>query len=244
MFRQLCDYFLTEVQVDGYLYVPFKKDELSEEVLKDIKEFKSLSASKYKNKKFVIVFHGETDLSTLPPKTKIYILGHGANISPNQRHDSAIDKVNVSYDEIKHLPVPEWAYAIYGGKKAISIDTVAERMIKDGLLKTNNIIIKLWFCDPNNRAFAIAKRFIQNFEAYPNIFRVDFYFNRILYSPTIWSGEMHKWARNEKTDELTRASEIKESLFSGKNQKTKSNEDEINQADQSNKNTKGWVDKV
>ncbi|ARG97674.1 hypothetical protein [Legionella micdadei] len=200
--------------VNGYLYVPFNENELSLAVIKDINLFKYRSESIYKKKDLIILYHNECDLSTLPPNAKIYVMGHGIDCHPDRKKSSVLENQDLPYDEVKHLPFCDWAYAVSGGKKAITIDDIAERMIADGLLSTDYLNIKLWFCDVNNKAYAIAKRFVEHFHGYLNTFKIDYYPNNSLYSPSIREHEMHKWARNEKTGQVVRASIIRQSLFS------------------------------
>ncbi|WP_454781691.1 hypothetical protein [Legionella sp. WA2022007384] len=210
--NNICNYLKTPI--DGYIYVPFKEDEISENVKKDIQTFRDNSASRFKNKNFIILFHNQCDLSTIAPNTKIYVLGHGIDCHPDRKLSSVLNNPNLPYEELKYLPFHEWVYAVSGGKKVITIDDISKRMIADGLTKTDSIIIKLWFCDPSNKAYIIARRFLEGFANYSNSLRVDYYENKILYSPAIRDGEMRKWARDEKTNQVVRASSIRESLFS------------------------------
>ncbi|WP_182351810.1 hypothetical protein [Legionella sp. PC1000] len=200
------------------------ENEISEKMRKDIQTFRDNSASRFKNKNFVILYHNTCDLANLAPNTKIYVLGHGIDCYPDRKLSSTLDNPNLPYEELKHLPFHDWAYTVSGGKKAITIDEISKRMIADGLTKTDSITIKLWFCDPSNKAYIIARRFVEGFANYSNSLRVDYYENKILYSPTIRDGEMHKWARDEKTGQVVRASSIRASLFS----KNHSDENETN----------------
>ncbi|WP_454785071.1 hypothetical protein [Legionella sp. WA2024007413] len=212
VFDNICNHYLKN-PVDGYIYVPFREDELSEKVKKDIQTFKNNNASRFKNKNFIILLHNQCDLSTLPPNTKIYVLGHGIDCHPDRKLSSVLDNPNLPYEELKHLPFHDWPYCVSGGKKAVTVEDISKRMIADGITQTDNITIKLWFCDPNNKAYIMAKRFLEGFADYPTSIRVDYYENKILYSPCIREGEMHKWARNETTTLVERASSIRESLF-------------------------------
>ncbi|CDZ77186.1 hypothetical protein BN59_01468 [Legionella massiliensis] len=206
------NYFYGREPADGYLYVPFKQDELSEKTLDDIKTFKK--NSKHQGKKFKILYHEHCDLTSLPINSTIYVLGHGLDCEPGGKSFARMTNPALAYDLVKHLPFHDWAYSISGGKAAIPIDEVANRMIADGALNTDYANIKLWFCDVNDKALSIAKRFMEHFENYATPLKVDYYPNHMLTNPLIKDGEMHKWGRNEETKEVVRPSTIRQSLFS------------------------------
>lgn len=196
------------------IYIPFTRDELCADTVKNIEEFTTNSASKGEH--LIELYHGECNLSCLSKNSKIYVLGHGLDVQPNRKWSVAIADDKLPYDQLKHLPFYQWAYSITGGKNAISIDTVAERMIADGLLESDHLKIKLFFCDLNNKAEIIAKNFLSNFKDCNNSFTVDYYPNHNLYNPNEWNGKIHKWAIDNSTGNLVRASSIKQSFFSKK----------------------------
>lgn len=201
-----------------YIYVPFRKDEVSQDYIDSVIEFQETSI-KNKEKKFIIIWYGECSLFNLPDNSNTYVMGHGIELSPDSMYNSALTSLKIPYSKLKSMPFFDWAYSIYGGKGVISIDTVAKRMIDDGILGTNNITIKLYFCDPNYKAYAIAKRFISHFSDYENNFRVDYYMGKDLYNPYKLGSEVHKFAyKDEKADPKgpVRASLIRKSLFNNK----------------------------
>lgn len=198
--------------VSHYLYVPFISSELSDEVIADIEDFKKGGA--LQRKEYTILYHSYCDLSQLEKNAKVFVLGHGIDLSPDRKLSVAIRELEDNYELVKHLPYSDWSYSISGGAKAISIDTVAQRMIFDGLLKSDQINIKLWFCDENHKAYFMAKRFLDNFENITNDFRVDYYFNKLLRSPRLINGKRYKAAYDPKTSQSVKASSIKQSLFS------------------------------
>lgn len=202
--------YIQNKPVSGYLYVPFTKDELTDTVKKSIEEFKDHSSKIY-----TIIYYQQFDLSQLPEGTKIYIMGHGLDISPNRNKFTLLNDPKLPYEELQNLLFSDWSYSISGGKQAISIDTIAKRIKEDGLLNANNIHMKLWNCDPNNKAHAIAKRFIDHFKDSQNTYRVDYYLNRFLTNPLIKDGHLHKWASIETGNPVgtVRASAIRQSLF-------------------------------
>ncbi|WP_193786695.1 hypothetical protein, partial [Legionella israelensis] len=178
----------------------------------EVKIFKE-NNNELKGKNFKILRYGECDLSSLPRNSKLYVLGHGNNVNPNRMWCSTIADPTVPYSAIKHLPFDDWGYAVSAGKKFISIDTVAHRMKEDGLSESNNLSVKLWFCDPYYKAYAIAKRFIEHFKDSGVNLRVDYYLNRLLYTLTIKDGQIHKWARNAEYGNVNRASSVRKSLY-------------------------------
>lgn len=212
MLRKFFELF-NEKESNRYLYVPFKQEEMSEEFVTNVKEFKKHSESIHKNKSFTILYAGECHLSVLSPYSKVYVLGHGIDLSPDKTWNAVLQDPSLPYHQLKHLPFTDWAYAVAGGKKAISIDMIAKRMIEDGLSDAKHINVKLWFCDVNAKAYAISKRFVEHFIKYKNELRVDYYLNHFLYTPTIRDKEMHKWAKSKTTNEVIRASQIRQSLF-------------------------------
>lgn len=224
MLRMTCallsQYFQTQKPepIDGYLYLPFTKDELSDDMIKITEEFKTNSTNTEKNQKFEILYHGQCDLSRLPKNAKLYVLGHGMNISPDKKLSSLLSDPDFKYDRVKHLSFHDWAYSISSKKTAISIDNVATRMIADGLLSAEDIHIKLWFCDMNYKAHGIAERFIAHLKDSQNTYRVDYYLNNFLSVPTMKNHETHKWGYTDKAfTNYTRASSVRESLFNKNN---------------------------
>lgn len=201
-------------KIAAYLYVPFTLDELSDGDIKDVEAFRKSCASKYKNKEFMILYHGQCDLSSLPKEAKIYVIGHGNSLSPSVKYSTALEDSEIPYKTLKWLPFADWAFTYSSDKKSISIDTIAERMIKDGLLHAKQLVVKLWFCDTHTKSRVMAKRFM---EAVPKrnrecVARVDYYLNQTLYTPSLINGEMHKWAKDNDDSKLMRASLTRKSL--------------------------------
>lgn len=196
---------------DDVIYIPFTRDELCEQMVRNIQQFVENSAKN--NKHYMVLFHGECNLSYLAQNAKIYVLGHGIDIRQPRKWSVVIADENLPYEALKYLPFYDWAYSITAGKKAISIDTVARRMIEDGILEADHLRIKLFFCDVNNKADIIAKRFLSHFKDSNNTFTIDYYFGHKLYNPNDLNGEIRKWAENAHTGKLVKASSIKQSLF-------------------------------
>lgn len=200
--------------IDGYLYIPFKGNEISEDYINMIDDFLKGSAGEFKNKSFMVLFHGKCNLAELPENSKIYIMAHGYDISPNKKTEALLMNFDLPYDDLKHIPVPDWAYAVSAGARAVTIDTIANRMIEDGLLGLNTAQIKLWFCDKHNKAQAFAKRFCEPFKEYSNNFRVDYYQNQFLYNYVQTTNGMHKGAVDASNPiEIERASKVREAFF-------------------------------
>jgi hypothetical protein len=208
--------------IDGYVYIPFARDEISEDVLADANKFIASSASPFTRKNLKLFCYGDRDLSTLPPDSKIYVMSHGLDISPDKKFSALFDSPTVvNTPELQTLQYSDWAYSIWGGKKVISIDTVANRMINDGILGLKKPTIKLWICDPNCKAEAIAKKFISHFKDKDIQMKVDYYLNHSLtyhcIMPDMREAGMHRWAINNSTESIVRASSIRQSLFNFNN---------------------------
>ena len=209
MQRNFFSLFLAPVV--GYIYVPFTKDELSQDFIDLAWGFKTESGRA--GKKYSVIYYGEKALAELPKNAKIYVLGHGIDLSADTKWQSAMLDPSTPYEKLKGLPFSDWAYALTAGKTAISIDTIAERMKADGLLESDGLIIKLFFCDFNQKAFALAKRFMSNLEGSKPSYRIDYYLNQKLLTPVEESGTAHKLAEDSTTHTRVRASLTRKSLY-------------------------------
>jgi hypothetical protein len=213
MMRGIFTYFFPSI--DGYLYVPFAREEQSDEFRQLVEDFQACAAGGDKSKNFAIIYYGQEGLSDIPNKSKIYVLGHGMEVAPDKKVMTLFADPSLPYNQLKALPFSDWAYAVTGGNQAISIDTVAKRMIEDGLLNVYEATIKLWFCDPNQKAEFIAKTFLSHFKDFRHAYRVDYYLSQMLHSPCLKDGSKHKWSvQADKKEIVVRASSVRSSLFS------------------------------
>lgn len=198
----------------NYIYFPFLKNECSERMLERLWEFKKKNAKSMKDgdKSYHILIYAKgkifadgKNLSSLPLGAKIYVIGLGIDLTSVDRKGSLL----------KHLPEGEHQYAVSGGEQAVSIKTIAERMITDGLLESKNFTIKLWFGDCNNRAELIANKFTDCLQKYDlkSKFTIDYYPNAILHAPHTHEGKKRHWVIDSKTEERKRASKMRYSLL-------------------------------
>lgn len=184
-----------------YVYIPFIKKECSAKFLERINQFRSQEA----NQQYEFLVHGKCDLSSLPPQSRLYIPGFGINLK-NAAIDSAL---------LCDLPVDDHPYAISGGARAVSIETVALRMQKDGMLESHDLVIKLFFSDVHNQAQKLAKKLQACLvEGNPKCtFTIQYYPDAHLYPPGTQKGKEHKWAVPNGTEVMMRAKEARAFLF-------------------------------
>lgn len=192
-----------------------------------VQEF--VQASQFKKKPVEVLFHGQCALSALPVDANIYVLGHGIDLRPDGNHRGVM-QYSLLFHMLESVAFGDWAFSVSGGLGAVAIDTVAERMMADGLSALEQASIKLWFCDPNNKAAAMAKKFQSRLDGLSGRFRIDYYPGHTLYNPSIHRGVMRKWVLNEKENESepVRASQIRQSFFTPDNENAEAREVWIN----------------
>jgi len=191
----------------NYIYLPFLKSECSENTLNRARKFKEKNSttSESENKTYKFIIYRKDTLSNLPPKSKLYVAGLGIDLS-SEKLDRSI---------LEHIPGNQHIYSISGGKKAITVETLVKRMVEDGLLESDNLTIKLWFGDCDNKASLMADEFTNRLQDYhsKNTFTIDYYPNAILYPPSTHGGKKHKWAVDMQSGERIMASKVRQSLF-------------------------------
>jgi hypothetical protein len=201
--------------LDGCVYVPFTREELTQDFIDIAFSFKKKSIQGGKN--YSVIFYGDKALGVLPKGAKVYVLGHGMNLSPDWTYRTAMMSFEEDYEShfyaLKGIPFSDWAYAVRAGKQAVSISVIAERMKEDGLFKADSLIIKLYFCDLNTKASQIAERFKEHLEGAEHRYRIDYYLNQLLHAPSEESDVIHKMADDALTGEEKRASLTRDSLF-------------------------------
>ena len=199
--------------VDGYLYVPFTEEEMGATFEELIEKFRDNFERSNKDKTLEVAYYGSKGLIDLPKKAKVYVLAHGTEVSLDLTWPATMPDPVALFDQLKAIPLVEWPYAVTSGKKAISIDTIALRMIEDGLLASDQITIKLWFCDLTQKALAIAEKFSRSLKNSRNTYRIDYYPNQSLSIPLQEKDGMHKRAKDSRTQAILRASCTRYSLF-------------------------------
>lgn len=204
---------MSQTRPTRYLYVPFTNKELDEDFCQILNGL--IRSAKWKKKKFNYLIHGLHDLSKVPADSNIYVVGHGTDISPNHKKSSITGKLGYDEKAFAGAPLWEWPYFITSGKTLVHISTVAERMLKDGLIEITNPTIKLYFCDTSFKAETMALRFaciLGETETKP--FRIDYYPNQLLTGNySMLHDKQHKKATDACTGKITRASKVRTTLF-------------------------------
>lgn len=185
-----------------YIYLPFIKKECSDAMLQEVLLCKQYAREiGVEGSHYQFIAYGGKQLSNLPPNSRIYIIGDGVGLSSIRIHEEDKDK------------------CLSGGRQAITVNTLVERMIRDGLLDSDLLTIKLWFSDYRDNAVRIAEKFKTCLEMHQakNRFFIDCYPGHSLCIPLLQQVrqqyEKHQWAVNIETEACKRASTVRWSLF-------------------------------
>lgn len=200
--------FFKKPKIDGYLYIPFLKDELSTHFLMQAFNFQELSARQGKH--FEIIRYNHFDFSGLEKFSKVYVLGHGTDLELGKSSYRLSFK---TYNLLKNIPFEDWPFTISSKEAFITIDELAKRMISDNLLAADQINIKLWFCDPAEKAHFLAKRFAKYLAKSNHNFEIDYYPGYELFTPKQYNGEQHKFTSKNDKKKLIRSSTIQKSIY-------------------------------
>lgn len=195
-----------------YLYIPISEKSLTQEGRKLVTAW--LANEKKEN--IILTYAGKKGLNRLPPNAKIYVLMHGTITKPSPLAKKLDLSLTASFPSLSgHLAVTD-------GKNSINMQQLAKNMIDDGLFNNfNSLKIKLYFCDPINKAKSLADAFMQilktdNRHANGNI-RVDYYPDHLLWTPSKQAGEnkIHRHiSKSINQASVIRASTIRSSVYS------------------------------
>ncbi|WP_133132156.1 hypothetical protein [Legionella sp. W10-070] len=196
-----------------FIYVPTKKSEMPSDERVCLHDW-----LKEENQKSVIVsYYGDRGLKDIPSHSKIYVFMHGTDVSANPFARGIDPELASSFESLSgHLKITD-------GKNDITITSLADRMIADGLFDNPRkyLRIKLFQCDPVNKASILAKTFLNRITKHPlakdSTIRVDYYPNHNVTIPYGYNGKNkpHKYAEKEnESNSDVRASQIRRSLYS------------------------------
>ncbi len=145
-----------------YLYVPFKKKEVSERQKAIIKQW--ITIENTRSNHVNVCYLGEKTLQNLPKASKVYVLFHGkaGQASPLLTHEHVPTELARKFESFStHLKVND-------GKHSLLIPEVADKMVADGLLNgfAGHLNIKLFFYDENKKnALTLTDSFFNSLDA-------------------------------------------------------------------------------
>lgn len=163
-----------------YLYVPFKKRELSTDQKGLIEEWVHLETEQ--NHDVVVCYHGEKNLNQLTAHAQVSVLLPGKPGKPSSLHgidQNDTETLRAFPDLSAHLRVTN------GKRQSILVPEIADKMMEDGLLNSSasHIQIKLFFLNAvpkethiMGQAFLNALRKDRNYQ--DTVIRVDYHANQ------------------------------------------------------------------
>ncbi|KTD17262.1 hypothetical protein [Legionella jordanis] len=137
-----------------YLYVPTKQSEMPQKESEALQIW--IEAEAQKGRQVKVTYYGQKGLMDIPDHSKIYLFMHGTNVSANP----LVSQIN-DPELVSSFPSLSGFLKVSDGKNEIKITDVADRMKEDGLFfkPRNYLRIKLFQCDPINKARIIAEAF-------------------------------------------------------------------------------------
>lgn len=214
-----------------YLYIPFKKKDVSERQKKLIEHWVTVANERREN--IEICFSGDKKLSHLPSFSKIYILllGKAGPMSPLAAMADIPTELARGFESFsRHLKLND-------GKHSLLVPEVADQMIADGLLNGFNryVHINLFFYDEDEKtAMNLTKAFLNSLVKKPvkncNI-RLDYYAdNAASDSQNNTQHDASKKAQSKSEQFLEQVNQPKHSLYNNATTGPKLTADQISLA--------------